>query len=96
LGFADPALEPTATDLAAGQSNAFVHSATATFWIEWVEADEHNHGPHPDYDIEVLKGLNPFPDRSTYLQLQYTQTVILNFNQVLWPHVSVGTLRPQF
>jgi hypothetical protein len=96
LGIADPALEPTTTDAPAGQSNAFVHSATSTFWIEWVKADEHHHGPHQHYHSEVLKGLNPFPNESTYLQLQYTQTVILNFNEVLWPHVSVATLRPEF
>ena len=46
--------------------------------------------------IYILEGLNPFPNESTYLQLRYTQTVILNFNEVLWPHVSVATLRPQF
>ena len=28
-----------------------------------------------------------------YLQLQYTQTVLLNFNGLSWPHVSVATLR---
>lgn len=96
LGVADPALEPTPTDQAAGRSNAFVHSATSTFWIEWVKADEHHHGPHQHYHGEILQGLNPFPGESTYLQLQYTQTVILNFNEVLWPHVSVATLRPLF
>jgi hypothetical protein len=26
-------------------------------------------------------------------QLQYTQTVLLNFNGLSWPHVTVGTLR---
>lgn len=28
------------------------------------------------------------------LQLQYTQRVLLNFNKLSWPHVTVGTLRP--
>jgi hypothetical protein len=28
-----------------------------------------------------------------FLQLQYTQTVLLNFNGLSWPHVSVATLR---
>lgn len=27
------------------------------------------------------------------LQLQYTQTVLLNFNGLSWPHVSAATLR---
>jgi hypothetical protein len=28
-----------------------------------------------------------------FLQLQYSQTVLLNFNGLSWPHVSVATLR---
>ncbi|MES2445094.1 MAG: heme-binding protein [Pseudomonadota bacterium] len=32
-------------------------------------------------------------DGSTFLQLQYTQTVLLDFRGRSWPHVSVGTLR---
>jgi hypothetical protein len=96
LGIADPALEPTATDIPAGQSNAFVHSATSTFWIEWVKSDEHHHGPRYDYNDHALKAIDPFPGIAKFLQLQYTQTVILNFNEVLWPHVSVATLRLRF
>lgn len=30
-----------------------------------------------------------------FFQLQYTQTVLLNFNGLSWPHVTVGTLRRQ-
>jgi hypothetical protein len=30
----------------------------------------------------------------TYTQIQYTQTVLLNFNGLTWPHVSVATLVP--
>ena len=33
------------------------------------------------------------PHGPAYLQLQYTQTVLLNFNGLSWPHVSVATLR---
>ena len=32
-------------------------------------------------------------DGTTFLQLQYTQTVLLDFNGLSWPHVSVATLR---
>ncbi|AVG18106.1 hypothetical protein CFN79_20840 [Chromobacterium vaccinii] len=32
------------------------------------------------------------PDGSQFLQLQYTQTVLLVFDEVIWPHVSVATL----
>jgi hypothetical protein len=31
----------------------------------------------------------------TYTQIQYTQTVVLSFNGLNWPHVSVATLVPQ-
>ncbi len=32
------------------------------------------------------------PDGSQFLQLQYTQTVILDFLNIKWPHISVATL----
>ncbi|HEX2642924.1 MAG TPA: heme-binding protein [Thermoanaerobaculia bacterium] len=32
------------------------------------------------------------PDAEPFLQLQYTQTVILNFIGINWPHISVATL----
>jgi len=32
------------------------------------------------------------PDGSQFLQLQYTQTVLLVFENIVWPHVSVATL----
>jgi hypothetical protein len=35
------------------------------------------------------------PDGSTFLQLQYTQTVILHFLGIDWPHISVATLTLQ-
>jgi len=37
--------------------------------------------------IELVKGTPNF------LQLQYSQLVLLNFNGLSWPHISVGTLR---
>jgi hypothetical protein len=39
--------------------------------------------------IETVKK----PGGVEFLQLQYTQTVILDFNGLSWPHVSVATLR---
>ena len=72
--------------------NAFVSSARATFWIEWV----HNGNPHPGNQPPPIPGgpspLNPFPGEPTFLQLQYSQLSILIFNGVLWPHINVGTL----
>ncbi|MDE2574509.1 MAG: hypothetical protein KGL55_04285 [Rhodospirillales bacterium] len=35
------------------------------------------------------------PDGSSFMQLQYTQTVILNFLGISWPHISVATLVKQ-
>jgi len=32
------------------------------------------------------------PDGTTFLQLQYTQTIILNFLGINWPHITVSTL----
>jgi hypothetical protein len=42
--------------------------------------------------IETIAGTGGHPD---HLQLQYTQHVMLNFNGIHWPHVTVGTLRKQ-
>lgn len=36
--------------------------------------------------------IEPYFGEPTYLQLQYSQTVILVFNNVLWPHITVATL----
>jgi hypothetical protein len=70
--------------------NAFVYSASATFWIEWVRIADY---PILKADPGLgVKELEPFWPQGTYLQLQYSQLVILIFNNVLWPHVTVGTL----
>ena len=76
--------------------NAFVSSASATFWIEWVRIP----GLHPRIPLHHGPGqpakpileLEPFWEHATFLQLQYSQVVILIFNGVLWPHVTVATL----
>jgi hypothetical protein len=75
--------------------NAFVYSASATFWIEWVRDPgeppiplHHGPGQPPGPIVE----LEPFWEHSTHLQLQYSQLVILIFNNVLWPHVTVATM----
>jgi hypothetical protein len=75
--------------------NAFVYSASATFWIEWVRNPgirpiPLHHGPgHPAAPITDLE---PFWEHSTHLQLQYSQLVLLIFNNILWPHVTVATM----
>jgi len=53
------------------------------------------HGPNAQavlttatFWIETVKGVG-VPD---FQQLQYTQTVLLNFNGLSWPHISVATL----
>ena len=44
--------------------------------------------------MEVLgrSGTETLQGQSAPTQLQYTQTVLLNFNGISWPHVTVGTL----
>jgi hypothetical protein len=41
--------------------------------------------------VELLR---PHTITTTFTQIQYTQTVNLNFNTLTWPHVSVATLVP--
>jgi hypothetical protein len=82
---------PKEQDGAEPANNAFVQSARATFWIEWVRYPGGKVGPHAGKDDPVQK-IEPYFGQSTYLQLQYSQTVILVFNKVLWPHITVGTL----
>jgi hypothetical protein len=75
--------------------NAFVYSASATFWIEWVrDSDEPTVMLHdgPGEPSGPIAELEPFWGKSTHLQLQYSQLVILIFNNVLWPHVTVATM----
>jgi len=75
--------------------NAFVYSASATFWIEWVrnpgEPQIRLHEGAGKPSGQMLE-LEPFWEHSTHLQLQYSQLVILVFNNVLWPHVTVATM----
>jgi hypothetical protein len=74
-------------------ANAFVESARSTFWIEWVRP--HGVPPSPvkaEAANPYTKLLEPFWPEPTYLQLQYSQVVILVFNKVRWPHVTVATL----
>jgi hypothetical protein len=83
------------------EANAFVYSASATFWIEWVQTDSKHPLAQPpaalaelphDGTPNPLTAIEPFAGKATHMQLQYSQLVILIFNNVLWPHVTVGTL----
>lgn len=84
---------------AVASNNALVKSARATFWIEFVRS--HHHGPdrgHGGHPFEVpghgpLHGLTMFHGQDVFLQLQYSQVVILVFNKVLWPHITIATLQ---
>jgi hypothetical protein len=44
------------------------------------------------FAIETVRG----PQGREYLQLQYSQTALLNFRGLSWPHVTVGTLVKAF
>ena len=75
--------------------NAFVYSASATFWIEWVRDLDKPPIPldeGPGEPCLPVRELEPYWEHSTHLQLQYSQLVILIFNGVLWPHVTVATM----
>jgi hypothetical protein len=43
----------------------------------------------PPFDLDMPRQITV-----TFTQIQYTQTVLLNFNTLTWPHVSVNTLVP--
>ncbi len=82
---------------ASTQNNCYVLSAAATFWLEWVKAPGephryHNHRFDLEGDHGPLHRFDPWLGEPTYLQLQYSQTVILVFNQVFWPHITVATM----
>lgn len=72
--------------------NAFVSSARATFWLEWVHIDNKHPGNKPPTPPGNGHGRGPFPGQPTFLQLQYSQLSILIFNGVVWPHINVATL----
>lgn len=54
----------------------------------------------PGQRVATFSGIAPFDIemprqiKVTFTQIQYTQTVLLNFNGLTWPHVSVNTLVP--
>jgi len=43
----------------------------------------------PPYDLDVPREITV-----QFTQIQYTQTVLLNFKGLSWPHVSLNTLVP--
>jgi hypothetical protein len=43
----------------------------------------------PPYDLEMPREITV-----RFTQIQYTQLVLLTFNGLTWPHVSVNTLVP--
>ncbi len=51
--------------------------------------------PAPTFLVRPpMEVIEPFPIPVIAPQLQYSQTVLLNFNGLSWPHVSVATLAP--
>ena len=52
-------------------------------------------GPAPVFLVTPPTAVTkPRQLKVTSLQIQYSQKVIMNFNGILWPHVSVATLVP--
>jgi hypothetical protein len=51
--------------------------------------------PAPTYIVRPpIPITEPRPIKVTWTQIQYSQTVLLNFNGLTWPHISVATLVP--
>jgi hypothetical protein len=56
---------------------------------------EATYGPAPVFLVTPPSAVTtPRQLMVTSTQIQYSQKVIMNFNGILWPHVSVGTLVP--
>jgi hypothetical protein len=52
------------------------------------------HGPNAvAASVSAMFWLETLEGQTAPTQLQYSQTVLLNFNNLSWPHVTVGTLR---
>lgn len=96
---ATAAANPTSTadtdpTMSTSTPNAFVASAQATFWIEFVSIPYSIPPvlPADPKNAAMFQQLEPFSGQPTFLQLQYSQLVILVFNDILWPHVTVATM----
>jgi hypothetical protein len=60
-----------------------------------VQGDTSAGGPTPSFAVTSASDIPAGTKIDvTYTQIQYTQTVLLNFNGLSWPHVSVATLVP--
>lgn len=61
-----------------------------------VKPEEQNGAPLPTFELRPPHPPKPpkHPITIKTTQIQYSQTVILNFNGLSWPHVSVATLVP--
>lgn len=60
-----------------------------------VEGDSRAGAPVARFAVTTAEKITaPVSIDVTYTQIQYTQTVLLNFNGLTWPHVSVATLVP--
>jgi hypothetical protein len=75
------------------------HTLTVPSWAPGqpplaIPADT-TYGPPPVFLVTPPTAVTqPRQLKATSIQIQYSQRVILNFNGILWPHVSVGTLVP--
>jgi hypothetical protein len=65
----------------------------ATAFLQGSASAGPNASPASLSAIFWIETVTPKDGGHPFLQLQYTQTVLLNFNGLSWPHVSVATLR---
>ncbi|MHC1560000.1 heme-binding protein [Actinomycetospora sp. C-140] len=60
-----------------------------------VDGDASHGDPVATFSVTSAEGTSaPTEKEVVYTQIQYTQQVLLNFNGLSWPHVSVATLVP--
>lgn len=76
-----PVTPPSKPDLVGGIDN-----------IPFVDTNANANSFSAIFWIEVVEDS---ADQSKFVQLQYTQTVILEFVGIKWPHISVATLVKQ-
>jgi hypothetical protein len=76
------------------QTTVFVLSTDntgGTLNIPFLQSNANVTAVNATFWIELVEN----PDGSTFFQLQYTQTILLEFLDILWPHITVATLVQQ-
>ena len=79
---------------------AAISAACGFVEIPFLGLESQEKQPHPSLPVPIFTGVPPKTIPKGHViklhstQIQYSQTVMLNFNGLTWPHVSVATLAP--